>query len=245
MPLEIAVRILVVDDDPDIRQSLRQSLEAEGFVVDEAEDGQEAHLKGSDPVYDLIILDLKLPKLDGLTVLRNVRAAKIATPVLFLSASSTREIRVRALDLGADDYLVKPVWFDELLAYVRALLRRSGPTLDSPVRVGSLTLDRRCRQVHWRKAKVDLTALEFSLLEYLMLHAGEVVSRTRIYEHVWDEHMDVMSNVVDVHVKEIRRKLAKAGAKQIIETVRGAGYRLVKAPDGNDPGHSENRGQDP
>jgi DNA-binding response OmpR family regulator len=224
------MRILVVDDDTDLRRALHQSLQAEGFVVDEAADGQEARFKGRDPAYDLIILDLKLPKLDGLSVLRDLRAAQITTPVLFLAGSGTREVRIRALDFGADDFLVKPVWFDELLAYVRALLRRSRGPVDAPLRVGSLTLDRKSRQVLWQEAKVELTAREFSILEYLMRHPGEVISRTRLYEHVWEEQMEVMSNVVDVHIKEIRRKLARAGAPPVIETVRGAGYRLVKDP---------------
>jgi two-component system OmpR family response regulator len=243
--LEKAMRVLVVDDDVDIRRALRQSLRAEGFVVDEAADGQEARFKGSDPAYDLIILDLKLPKLDGLSVLRELRAAQVTTPVLFLSASGTREVRIRALEFGADDYLVKPVWFDELLAYVRALLRRPKRQLEAPLRVGWLTLDQRARQVHWQQVKVELTALEFSILEQLMLHPGDVISRTQIYERVWDEHIEVISNVIDVHIKEIRRKLAQAGAPQVIETVRGSGYRLLKGQDIDDEGHLQKTERSP
>ena len=194
--------------------------------MDESGDGEDARHKAADPAYDLILLDLRLPKLDGLAVLRDLRARGLTTPVLVLTARDAVADRVRGLDSGADDYLVKPFAFDELLARVRALLRRARRSVDPVLRLGALALDRTARRVTWQDRKIDLSAREFAILEYLMQHPGEVLSRTRIYEHVWDEQMEVMSNVIDVHIKEIRRKLARAGVAGIISTVRGAGYRL-------------------
>lgn len=223
------MRLLVIEDDAAIRGFLVRGLTEEGFAVDQSRDGEDGRFKAADPAYDLVILDLMLPKVDGLTLLRELRAQGVSTPVLVLTARDAVTERIRGLDTGADDYLVKPFAFEELLARIRALLRRPRHGFDPVLRVGPLTLDRLTRLVRWHEAKVDLSVREFAILEYLMEHAGEVVSRTRIYEHVWNEQMDLTSNVIDVHIKEIRRKLARVGAEEVIGTVRGAGYRLEGA----------------
>ncbi len=220
------MRILVVEDDASIRGFLVHGLTEEGFAVDQAVDGEDALAKGADPSYDMIILDLVLPKKDGLAVLRQWRSRGITSPVLILTARDAVPDRIHGLDDGADDYLVKPFAFEELLARIRALLRRSRRVFDPLLRVGPLTLDRSTRRVWWHEARIELSNREFAILEYLMQHPGKVLSRTRIYEHVWNEQMEAMSNVIDVHVKEIRRKLARVSGEVVIGTVRGAGYRL-------------------
>ena len=220
------MRLLVVEDDASIRGFIVRGLTEEGFAVDEAVDGEEGRFKADDTAYDLIVLDLTLPKHDGLGILADLRRRAVQTPVLVLTARDAVADRIRGLDQGADDYLVKPFAFEELLARIRALLRRTQRRFDAVLRVGSLVLDRMRRQAVWADAKLDLSAREFAILEYLMQHPGEVLSRTRIYEHVWNEQMEIMSNVIDVHIKEIRRKLAQLGAEQVIVTVRGAGYRI-------------------
>ena len=220
------MRVLVVEDDAAIRGVLVRGLTEEGFAVDEAADGADGLAKASDPAYDLVILDLLLPKRDGLSLLRELRSEEVATPVLVLTARDGVPDRIRGLDDGADDYLVKPFAFEELLARARALMRRSRRVFDPMLRVGPLVLDRSTRRVSWGEEGIELSSREFSILEYLMQHPGNVLSRTRIYEHVWNEQMETISNVIDVHVKEIRRKLARHGAKNVIGTVRGAGYRM-------------------
>ena len=220
------MRVLVVEDDASIRSVLVRGLTEEGYAVDQAANGEDGLRKASDPAYDLIILDLVLPKKDGLSLLRELRLQGITTPVLVLTARDAVTERIRGLDGGADDYLVKPFAFEELLARMRALLRRSRRVFDPVLRIGPLVLDRSTRRISWNDAPVELSNREFSILEYLMQHRGEVLSRTRIYEHVWNEQMEVVSNVIDVHVKEIRRKFGRAGGRGIIGTIRGAGYRL-------------------
>jgi two-component system OmpR family response regulator len=205
---------------------LTRGLTEEGFVVDVARDGEDGAHKAANPVYNVIVLDLMLPKVDGLTVLRGLRACGRTTPVLVLTAKDAVADRIRGLDAGADDYLVKPFAFGEFLARVRALVRRVRRDFDPVLRVGPLSLDQTTRRVRWDQALVDLSAREFAILQILMQHPDEVLSRTRIYEQVWNETMEIMSNVIDVHVNQIRKKLARAGAGNVIATVRGAGYRL-------------------
>jgi DNA-binding response OmpR family regulator len=224
------MRLLVVEDDNAIRGFLVRGLAEEGFAVDEATDGEQGRLKAADPAYDLIVLDLNLPKADGLAILRDLREHGLPTPVLVLTARDTVADRVAGLEQGADDYLVKPFAFEELLARIRALLRRAQRRLDTSLQVGRLALDRMTRVVAWSGQRVDFSAREFAVLEYMMQHPGEVLGRTRIYEHVWNEQMDVMSNVIDVYIKEIRRKLARCGGTDMITTIRGAGYRLEGNP---------------
>jgi DNA-binding response OmpR family regulator len=220
------MRVLVVEDDAAIRSFLVRGLTEEGFAVDQAADSEEARFKAADPAYDLIVLDLMLPGVSGLTVLQDLRGRGRTVPVLVLTARDAVADRIRGLDSGADDYLVKPFALDELLARLRALLRRARRDFNPVLRVGAVTLDRLGRVVQVNGVRVDLPAREFAILEYFLQHPGEVLSRTRIYEHVWNEQMDLLSNVIDVHVKEIRRKLARAGATDVLSTVRGVGYRL-------------------
>jgi DNA-binding response OmpR family regulator len=223
------MRVLVIEDDAAIRGVLVRGLTEEGFAVDESVDGEEGRFKAADPAYDLVLLDLWLPKVDGVELLRDLRAHGITTPVLILTARDAVSDRIRGLDSGADDYVIKPFAFDELLARIRALLRRARQRFDPVLRVGPLILDRPTRRVTWKETPIYFSGREFCILEYLMQHPGEVLSRTRIYEHVWNEQMEIMSNVIDVHIKEIRRKLAGAGAAGLIATVRGMGYRLEEA----------------
>jgi len=224
------MRLLLVEDDARIRSFLVRGLIEEGFAVDIAVDGEEGAFKASDPAYDLIVLDLMLPGRDGWEILKSLQGRADRPPVLVLTAKDDVADRVRGLDAGADDYLVKPFSFDELLARLRALLRRPRQPADWVLRVGGLAVDRATRRVRWGDRKVELSAREFQVLEYLAQHPGHVLSRTRLYEHVWNEQMEPMSNTLDVHVKEIRRKLAAAGATRVITTVRGAGYRLETDP---------------
>jgi two-component system OmpR family response regulator len=224
------MRLLIVEDDARIRNFLVRGLSEEGFAVDVATDGEDGAFKASDPAYDLVILDVMLPGQDGWEVLRTLQGRPDRPPVLMLTAKDDVADRVRGLDAGADDYLVKPFNFDELLARLRALLRRPRQHADWVVRIGPLVVDRATRRVRFRDQTVDLSAREFQVLEYLAQHPGHVLSRTRLYEHVWNEQMQPMSNTIDVHVKEIRRKLAAAGARRVITTVRGAGYRLEPEP---------------
>jgi DNA-binding response OmpR family regulator len=179
-----------------------------------------------DGVHDLILLDIQLPRIDGLTVLRELRRLKIATPVLLLTVRATIEDKVLGLDSGADDYLTKPFAFEELVARVRALLRRRSEAGEPILRVGDLTLDPSRRTVHRGNARIDLTAREFSLLDYFMRNPGRVLTRTMIIEHVWDYNFDPMTNVVDVYVNYLRKKIDLDGKPSLIHTVRGAGYVL-------------------
>jgi two-component system, OmpR family, response regulator len=224
------MRLLIVEDDARIRNFLVRGLSEEGFAVDTAADGDDGVFKADDPAYDLIILDVMLPRKDGWEILRSLQRRAERPPVLVLTAKDDVADRVRGLDGGADDYLVKPFSFEELLARLRALLRRPRQSTAWVLRIGPLTVDRAMRRVRWDEQKVELSAREFQILEYLAQHPGHVVTRTRVYEHVWNEQMEPMSNTIDVHVKEIRRKLAAAGATNVIATVRGAGYRLEPAP---------------
>ena len=219
------MRLLLIEDESELVRVLRQALEEEGFEVDTAADGEEGLFKAADVDYDAILLDLMLPTLDGFEVLSRLREpGGRGAPVLVLTARDGVPDRVRGLDLGADDYLVKPFDLEEMLARVRALIRRGAWRPSPRLSIGDVTIDTVARTVFRGDAVVDLTAKEYALLEYLALHAGEVVTRTRIYEHIYGEEEDTFSNVVNVYVANLRRKL---GA-DVIETRRGHGY-LVRA----------------
>ena len=219
------MRLLLVEDEGELARVLCQALEEEGFQVDSAADGEEGLFKAGEVDYDAILLDLMLPGLDGFEVLSHLREpGGRPVPVLVLTARDGVPDRVRGLNLGADDYLVKPFDLDEMLARVRALIRRSADRPSPRLSVGDVTIDTVARTVRKGEAPVDLTAKEYALLEYLALHAGEVVTRARIYEHIYGEEEDTFSNVVNVYVANLRRKL---GA-DVIETRRGHGY-LIRA----------------
>jgi two-component system, OmpR family, response regulator len=219
------MRILVIEDEPRILDFLRLGLEAEGFVVDAADDGAAGLRRALDGEYELVILDLLLPRLDGLRVLSELRKARADVPVLILSARSDLPTKLRGFDLGANDYLAKPFSFDELVARVRVHLRRGvGATGGSRIRAGALQLDLARRQALVDDRVVDLSDREFRLLYHLVSHPGEIVSRERLLSEVWGYSFDPGSNVVDVCVRRLRKKL---GSVEAIETVRNAGYRVA------------------
>jgi len=218
------MRILVIEDEPRILAFLARGLEAEGFMVDGARDGPTGVRRASERRYDLVILDLLLPRLDGLSVLRSLQAERPELPVVIVSARSDLGTKLRGFELGACDYVSKPFSFDELVARVRAQLRRGRPEEPSVVQAGALSLDVTRRQARWGEVVAELSDREFRLLHHLVLHEGEVVSRESLLADVWGYHFDPRSNVVDVCVRRLRRKL---GAEAPIETVRHGGYRLA------------------
>jgi DNA-binding response OmpR family regulator len=220
------MRILVVEDDKPVAGFVKQGLESDRYEVDVASDGEQAQSLVDRAEFDLVILDLVLPKLDGFEVLNHIRTQKPSLPVLILSGRAAVEDRVRGLDLGAGDYLAKPFSFSELSARVRALLRRIPDRAEIVLRVEDLELDRAKRVVRRADCRIDLTPREFALLEYLMRNAGRCVTRAMIIEHVWDFPLDAMTNVVDVYINYLRRKIDGNSEKKLIHTVRGAGYQL-------------------
>ena len=222
------MRILLVEDEPHAAQVLAKGLREQTYAVDVATDGNAAMYQAATNDYDGVILDVMLPNVDGLTVCRAIRESGSTVPILMLTARDAVEARVAGLDVGADDYLVKPYDFRELSARLRALIRRGhNPVVPERLVVGALTIDTRARRVLVSGQEVLLRAKEYALLEYLARRAGEVVGRGDIAEHVWDEHYDAMSNVVDVCVTRLRRKLDRPGRDSVIRTRRGEGYQLV------------------
>ena len=221
------MRILVVEDDKKIASFVVQGLKQNGFAVDHALDGEEAQALARSVPYDVAVVDIMLPKLDGLTLVQAMRREKIHVPVLILSAKTTVDDRVKGLQAGGDDYMVKPFAFSELLARVQALIRRASHTSE-PTRLtaGDLTLDLLNREVIREGRSIELQAREFALLEFLMRHTGRVVTKTMILEHVWDYSFDPQTNVVDVLVCRLRNKVDKDFAKKMIHTLRGVGYVL-------------------
>ena len=220
------MRILVVEDDRKVAGFIEMGLREEGYAVDLARDGDEAIVLAHVNDYDAILLDLMLPKKNGLQVAAELRREGRTTPILMLTARDATEDVVRGLDAGADDYLTKPFKFDELLARLRALVRRGGATRVERITAGPLELDRLKHQAYVGGKPLDLTPREFQLLEHFMMHKDDVVRRTELLEKVWDMHFDPESNVVDVHVGNLRRKLREAGYDGLIRTVRGVGFRL-------------------
>ncbi len=220
------MKILVVEDDRKVAGFIEQGLREEGYAVDVAPDGEQATMLAHVYEYDLVVLDVMLPKKTGLQVATELRREGRSTPILMLTARDTTEDVVRGLDAGADDYLTKPFKFDELLARVRALIRRGGAGRTELLKYGPLELDRLKHKVRVDARAVDLTPKEFHLLQHFLLHPEEVVRRTELLEKVWDMHFDPESNVVDVHVGNLRRKLKSAAGKELIQTVRGVGFRL-------------------
>ena len=220
------MRVLVVEDAAKMAGLLKRGLEEEGYAVDTAGDGREALWLATENPYDAIVLDVMLPDLGGFEVCRRLREAGRWSPVLMLTARDAVPDRVEGLDAGADDYLTKPFSFAELLARVRALVRRGTAERPPVLAAGDLTLDPATRRVARGDASIELTAKEFALLEFLMRYPGEVLSRTRLIEHVWDFAYEGDSNVVDVYVRYLREKVDRPFGTDSIETVRGAGYRL-------------------
>ena len=220
------MRILLVEDDPDLSRQLKTALGDAGYAVDHAADGEEAHYLGDAEPYDAIVLDLGLPKMDGATVLERWRRDNIATPVLILTARGAWSDKVAGFDAGADDYLTKPFHTEELLARLRALLRRSAGIASSTLSCGGLRLDPRAARASVDGEPLRLTSLEYRLLHYLMMHQGRVISRTELVEHLYDQDFDRDSNTIEVFVGRLRKKIGP----DRIETVRGLGYRLTPLP---------------
>jgi two-component system, OmpR family, response regulator len=213
------MRVLVVEDEPALQRSLAATLREENYAVDVASDGEEALFKAENGAYDAIVLDVMIPKIDGWAVLERLRTRK-NTPVLMLTARDAVRDRVKGLDGGADDYLTKPFNIEELLARLRSLIRRAAGQANATLEIGPLTLNTTAREAEVSGKKVPLTAREYALLEYLALHRGEVVTRTSLYEHLFDEEDSTLSNLLDVHVSNLRRKLGH----EMIVTRRGHGY---------------------
>jgi len=217
------MRVLLVEDEPVLRAQLRLSLEEAGYVVDEADNGRDAHFLGNTEAFDAVVLDLGLPLLDGLSVLRRWRAEGRGMPVLILTARDNWHEKVTGIDAGADDYLTKPFHTEELLARLRALIRRAGGLASPVLTCGELVLDTRSGRVSFQGTPVTLTSHEYKVLAYLMHRPGQLVSRGELTEHIYAQDFDRDSNTIEVFVGRLRRKLAA----DLIETVRGQGYRLV------------------
>lgn len=221
------MRLLIIDDEPDILDKLRQVLEAEHYTINTASDGEEAIDRIFADEYDLILLDVMLPNIDGFKVLKEIRTAEIATPVLMLTAKTAVGDRVHGLNLGADDYLTKPFSIAELLARIRALIRRS-KTGNPVIQAENITMNTISREVFKDGEKLELTTREFSILEFLLHNRGRAVSRFTLAEHVWGDEFDPfsMSNFIDVHISNLRKKIRSAENEPLIQTVRGFGYRI-------------------
>jgi two-component system copper resistance phosphate regulon response regulator CusR len=218
------MRLLLVEDDDKVASFVRRGLVQEGFSVDLSRDGSDAFHQVLHEAYDVMVLDILIPFMDGFEVLGQIRKRGCQVPVLVLSAKDGVEDRIRGLNEGADDYLVKPFSFDELTARIRALLRRRSSVEQSVVRVGDLEMDLAARRVTRSGARINLTPKEFALLEYLVRHRGTVVTRTMIAEHVWDQHFDSFTNVIDVYIRYLRSKIDDVFPTKLIHTVRGVGY---------------------
>ena len=227
------MRVLVVEDDPDLREQVCSFFSAEGFVVDSAADGEQGLYKASEYPLDLAVIDLGLPKLSGVEIIRQVRKRKCAYPILILTARDGWENKVAGLEAGADDYLVKPFHKEELLARARALLRRSGGWAHSTLESGPVSMDTSAKSVTLDGQPVELTAYEYRLLEYLLLNAGKVVSKSTLTEHLYAEDKDRDSNVIEVFVRRLRTKLDPAETLRPIETLRGQGYRWTLSRSGD------------
>lgn len=223
------MRILVVEDQERFLGFIRKGLEEQGMAVDAATDGETGYQLASETPYDLIVLDIMLPGRDGLSILKQLRAEGISTPVILLTARGGLEDRVEGLNLGADDYLAKPFYIEELVARIQTVVRRSSGQSSSLLKIEDLTMNLATREVRRGDETIDLTVREFSLLEYLMRSPGRVLSRMQICEHVWNYDFDPGTNLVDVYIRRLRNKLDRDWDNQLIHTARGVGYRLGSA----------------
>ncbi len=220
------MRILIIEDEKRLTAILKKGLEESGFVVDVALDGEDGLFMAETYPYDTVLLDILLPKVDGLTILKTLRAKKIGVPVLMLTAKGELEDRIRGLNLGADDYLVKPFDFSELLARLNTVIRRSMGKASPIIVIDDLSLDMNAKSATRSGIEINLSPKEYNLLEYLALNSGRVLGRTELTEHLYDTEFDLDSNVIDVYVNYLRNKIDKGYNRQLIVTVRGAGYVL-------------------
>lgn len=220
------MRILVIEDEKKIADFVKRGLKEEGYAVDIAYDGEQGYFLAKTNDYDVILLDLMLPKIDGITLCKRLKEEKVASPVIMLTAKDTVKDKVRGLDSGADDYLTKPFDFEELLARIRAILRKKDSGAATKLQVEDLVLDLVTHGVIRAGKEIELTAKEYALLEYLMRNAGTIVTRTMISEHVWDIDFDSFTNVIDVYINYLRNKIDTGYKKKLIHTIRGRGYVL-------------------
>ncbi|MDD5495591.1 MAG: response regulator transcription factor [Candidatus Omnitrophica bacterium] len=220
------MRILIIEDERKIADFIKRGLKEEGYAVDLAHDGEQGHFLAKTNNYDLILLDLMLPKIDGLSLCGQLKKEGVSSPIIMLTAKDTVKDKVVGLDTGADDYLTKPFAFEELLARIRVILRKKESGTVTKLQVGDLELDLLTHKVARSGKEISLTAKEYSLLEYLMRNAGTVVSRTMISEHVWDIDFDTFTNVIDVYINYLRKKVDSGFSKKLIHTIRGRGYIL-------------------
>ena len=220
------VRILVVEDEKKVASFIKKGLEEEYYSVDTAFDGKEGFRLALNEEYDLIILDVMLPYKDGFTLLKELRSNNIQTPVLFLTAKNSLTDKIEGLDIGADDYLTKPFSFEELVARVRALLRRISVSKTTDLKAGDLILDTQSHKVIRNSNEITLTPKEYAILEYLIRNKNKIISRTILTEHVYDYHFDTDTNVIDVYINKLRNKIDKGFEKQLLNTVRGIGYMI-------------------
>lgn len=220
------MKVLVIEDEKKINSLIRKGLEAQGFVVETTLNGDEGYLSATTRHYDVLVLDIMLPGRDGLSILRNLRQKKVALPVILLTARSELNERLEGLNLGADDYLTKPFFIDELIARIHAVTRRASGAVQSILSVSDLTMNLLTREVRRGTTKVTLTPREFSLLEHLMRSPGRVLTRVQICEQVWDYNFDPGTNLVEVYVQRLRKKVDGMSPVKLIETIRGVGYRI-------------------
>jgi heavy metal response regulator len=220
------MRILVVEDEQKILKFIQRGLKEEDYSIDVTGDGEEGYFLAGTNEYDLIILDIMLPKMDGLTICRKLRREGNNTPIIMLTAKDTVKDKVKGLDSGANDYLPKPFAFEELLARVRALLRKSSGNITTQLKAGDLTIDLLSHKVFRAEREIHLTLKEYALLEYLIRNPGVIITRTMISEHVWDIHFDTMTNVIDVYINYLRNKIDHGFDHKMIKTIRGKGYML-------------------
>lgn len=221
------MRILVIEDENKVVDFIKRGLKEEGYSVDVVFDGEEGHFQATSNEYDVIILDLMLPKMDGITLCKKLRQGKISTPILMLTAKDSVKYKVIGLDSGANDYLTKPFAFEELLARVRALLRKPETLAPAKLQAADLIVDLLTHRVTRSGKEIVLTNKEYALLEYLMRNSGSIVTRTMISEHVWDINFDTFTNVIDVYVNYLRNKIDKGHKKKLIQSIRGRGYMIT------------------
>jgi heavy metal response regulator len=220
------MRVLVVEDEDKIARFIKRGLKEEGYAVDVAKDGEEGHFQAATNDYDIVVLDVLLPKMDGFSLCSRLRKENITTPIIMLTARDEVRDKVKGFDCGADDYLTKPFAFEELLARMRANLRKKSSSVRSLYKVADLSLDVLKHEVRRAGKEISLTAREYTFLEYLMQHSGQIVTRTMIAEHVWDVHFDTCTNVIDVYIKYLRDKIDDGHSLKLIHTLRGRGYML-------------------
>lgn len=221
------MRILVIEDENKVADFIKRGLKEEGYSVDVVFDGEEGHFQATSNEYDVIILDLMLPKMDGITLCKKLRQEKVTTPILMLTAKDSVKYKVIGLDSGANDYLTKPFAFEELLARIRALLRKPETLAPAKLQAADLIVDLLTHRVTRSGKEIVLTNKEYALLEYLMRNSGSIVTRTMISEHVWDINFDTFTNVIDVYVNYLRNKIDKGHKKKLIQSIRGRGYMIT------------------